>query len=92
MNLMRKTIRNLLFTTVFASIALGVAPGFEARDAEAGWFRNVIRRILDRFGGGSGSGGGAVPELDPGAAGQAALLIAGGTAIALHRRRRNDEG
>ncbi|MEM1025189.1 MAG: hypothetical protein AAGD10_18325 [Myxococcota bacterium] len=85
---MRKTIRTLLFSTVFASIALGVAPGFEARDAEAGWLQNVMRRIWSAV---TGGGGRAVPELDPNVAGQAALIVLGGTAIALHRRRRDDQ-
>jgi hypothetical protein len=88
---MRNTIRAIVFSTITASVLLGVAPGFEARDAEAGILRRVLARI---FGGGQhdqgNRGAHQVPELDPNAAGQAALLVLGGTAIALHGRRKKE--
>ena len=65
----------------------GGAPGFEVQDAEAGWWRRIVERIQ----GGSEQGGGErhdVPELDPNAAGQAAVLVLGGAAVLLDRRRR----
>lgn len=72
-----------IVSLVITSCLLGFFPGFEAQDAEANWLRRLIERARERR-----EARQNVPELDPTAAGQAAVLVLGGAAILLDRRRR----
>lgn len=81
-----RTFRTLMFTAALSGVFFGFAPGMDTSEAEASWLRQLIRRITGR----GAPPSHAVPELDPSAAGQAAVLVLGGAwLIAEQRRRKN---
>lgn len=86
--MMSGRFRSLVFSLALAGVFFGFVPGLSLPEAEASWFqrlRDAIQRALDRYESGQGAQG--VPELDPSAAGQAVVLVAGGAYLIARRRR-----
>ncbi len=77
-------IRKFVFTATLVAVFFGLAPGVPMGEAEAGWLKDLIHRIRA-----SRQARQAAPELDPGTAGQAMVVLAGGAYLIAGRRRKN---
>ena len=97
-------LKRFMLGLMLAAGLLLLAPAPQADASDWGWHSSEIRHRHSRWrwwswwswwsGGGDKDGGGnskPVPELDPGAAGSAMVLLIGGVAYIASRRRNDDD-